>query len=244
MEKLENLKLFLFEHRLLLVVMLVITILFGIGGFYLYQNLAYSNSTSVDNNIFTQSSDVIVSDTQELLDEESCYITIDIKGEIKKPGVYQIKCNSRVQDVISLAGGITSKADTSVLNLSKKLIDEMVIIVYSKEQVSNFVAVKDEEKQKIELCQSQNEIQNDACIDDKTSSNNEIIGDTPVNNTISLNIASKEQLMTLPGIGESKADNIISYRDEIGSFKNIEELKNVKGIGDSIFEKIKANITI
>jgi len=101
-----------------------------------------------------------------------------------------------------------------------------------------------EEKKKIELCQSQNEIRNDACIVDSSLSDNETIGDTPVNNTISLNNASKEQLMTLPGIGESKANNIISYRDEIGSFKNIEELKNVKGIGDSIFEKIKANITI
>jgi len=171
-------------------------------------------------------------------------VTVDIKGEIKKPGIYKIKCNSRVQDVIFLAGGITSKADTSVLNLSKKLIDEMVIIVYSREQVSNFVVVKEEEKKKIELCQSQNEIRNDACIVDSSLSDNETIGDTPVNNTISLNNASKEQLMTLPGIGESKANNIISYRNEIGSFKSIEELKNVKGIGDSIFEKIKANITV
>jgi len=244
MEKLENFKTFLFEHRLLLVIVLFITILCGIGGFYLYQNLYHNKGVSVDTDVFTQSSEVIASDTQKLLDEESCYVTVDIKGEIKKPGIYKIKCNSRVQDVIFLAGGITSKADTSVLNLSKKLIDEMVIIVYSREQVSNFVVVKEEEKKKIELCQSQNEIRNDACIVDSSLSDNETIGDTPVNNTISLNNASKEQLMTLPGIGESKANNIISYRNEIGSFKSIEELKNVKGIGDSIFEKIKANITV
>jgi len=74
--------------------------------------------------------------------------------------------------------------------------------------------------------------------------NEDIIGDTPVNSLISINNATLEELMTLSGIGKTKAESIIKYRNENGGFKTLEELKNVKGIGDSTFEKIKANITL
>ena len=126
----------------------------------------------------------------------------------------------------------------------------MVIIVYSKDQVANFITTKEKEKEVEIACLNQSNMTNGACFteedlaDANNQSNTSEIGDTPVNNSISLNTATKEELMQLPGIGESKAELIIRYREENGSFQNIEEIKNIKGIGDSIFEKIKANITL
>ena len=133
-----------------------------------------------------------------------------------------------------MAGGLTENADTSVLNLSKKIEDEMVIIVYSKQEVIDFKKTKEIEKQVEEKCENSNEtLINGACIktEEKTS--------TKVN----INTASKEELMTLSGIGESKAEDIIKYREK-EQFITIEDIKKVSGIGDSLFAKIKENITV
>lgn len=161
---------------------------------------------------------------------------VDIKGEINSPGLYSIKKNSRVMDVIQLAGGITDQADTSVINLSKKIQDEMVIIIYSKVQVKNFEETKEVEKQIQEKCKQpeENSIKNDACIQT----------DTKISGKISINTATKEELMTLPGIGESKAKDIISYREKNGPFATIEDLAKVSGIGESTIANIKENITV
>lgn len=243
MEKLENVKLFLLEHRWVLIgVLLGIVIILG-GGFY-FNKAFQQEKMMIDSNPLIQKKDDVITNVGEIIEDSSCYVTVDIKGEVKVPGIYQVKCESRVQDAIYLAGGTTWKADTSVLNLSKKLVDEMVIVVYSKEQVANFVVTKEDESEKLGVCQNQIEIVNNACIDSDLVSDTEAIGDTPVNNTVSLNKATKEELMILPGVGESKAENIINYREENDGFKSIEEIKNVKGIGDSIFEKIKTNITV
>lgn len=144
----------------------------------------------------------------------------------------------RVIDVIELAGGLTNNADTSVINLSKKLKDEMVIIIYSKYQVKNFEATKEKEKVVEEKCirENENALKNDACINDNNSK------DTNTQSKININTASLEELQTLPGVGESKAKSIIEYREK-QKFKTIEDIKNVTGIGDSLFAKIKENIT-
>lgn len=165
-------------------------------------------------------------------------IMVDIKGEVVNPGIYTLDDNQRVIDVINMAGGITKNADTSVLNLSKKLKDEMVIIVYSYYEVKNFSYVKEVEKKVQTGCSKGiNDVENDACIEDDSSSEEE-------SSIISINTATKEELMTLTGIGEKKADDIIKYREENGEFTSIEDIKNVKGIGDSLFEKIKDYITL
>jgi competence protein ComEA len=248
MEKINELKMFLLEHKIWLIVGVIILFILGIGIYFIYPTI---NHEKEDENLLSSISKELESDDEQ---EESCQAMVDIKGEIKTPGLYHLECNNRVQDVIDLAGGLTTKADTSVLNLGKKITDEMVIIIYSKEQVANFTTTKEEENIKQEACQNNLNVENNACItsDDVVepniintdSSSSTVIGDTPVNNTISLNTATKEELMTLSGIGESKAESIILYREEHGGFKTIEEIKNIKGIGDSIFEKIKANITI
>ena len=145
--------------------------------------------------------------------------------------------NSVVIDVINEAGGLTDQADTSVINLSKKIIDEMVIIVYSKEEVQNFKKTKEIEEQVQNNCLQPEDtsLKNDACLTSIDSSSAI---------KLSINKATQEELMLLPGIGESKANDIIKYRTENNGFKSIEELKNIPGIGDSIFDKIKENITI
>ena len=145
----------------------------------------------------------------------------------------------RVIDAIELAGGLTNNADTSVINLSKKLTDEMVIIIYSKNQVKNFESTKEKEKVVQDKCIQENEnaLKNDACIvEEKTKDTNTIQG------KVNINTASLEELQTLPGVGESKAKSIIEYREK-QKFKTIEDIKNVTGIGDSLFAKIKENIT-
>ncbi len=172
--------------------------------------------------------------------ETEIYMQIDIKGEVKKPGIYAVKEGSRVIDVIRLAGDLTETADTSVLNLSKKVKDEMVIIIYSRDQVANFTITKDLEQHVQEKCQQPHDndsIKNDACMQENSSV-------VTAMESISINKASQEELMSLPGIGEAKAQAIINYREEHGAFKTIEEIKNVSGIGEEIFAKIKESITL
>ena len=161
---------------------------------------------------------------------------VDIKGEIINPGIYSLSSASRVIDVIEKAGGLTQNANTTVINLSKKIIDEMVIIIYSNEQVQNFSKTKEVEQQVQQYCvqPDNNALKNDACITESTNTSSKV----------SINNATLEQLQTLPGIGASKAQDIINYRTEHGQFQSIEDLKNISGIGDSIFAKIKDYITL
>ncbi|MDD6223586.1 MAG: helix-hairpin-helix domain-containing protein [bacterium] len=186
----------------------------------------------------------------EVVQDEEETVKVDIKGAVHSPGVVEVSIHSRVMDVIVAAGGVLDYADVSVLNLSKRVFDEMVIIVYTKDEVRNFVKVKEEEQVKQESCVIVEEkIVNHACIceniDDELANTTDQGKDSgSPNSIISLNNATLEELMTLPGIGESKAQAIISYRDSKGNFQTIEELKEVKGIGDSLFEDIKDRITV
>lgn len=155
-------------------------------------------------------------------------VTVDIKGAVLKPGIYTLDNNKRVFDAITIAGGLLDNSDTENINMSLKLTDEMVIIVPFKEEKQNNVEDK-------EHLNNGNNIENDAKVSNSKNTNNE---------KVSINKASKEDLMTLKGIGETKALAIINYRKEHGNFKSISELQNVKGIGKSIFEKIKDNIEL
>lgn len=190
--------------------------------------------------IYTESE--FVNEEQEKNIQE--FISVDIKGRVRKPGVYQIDKNldRRVSDVITMAGGLYNDADTTVTNLSKKLFDEMVIIIYSKNEVKEFTEVLKKEEVKNDACQNEC----DSCIDKEDISTNikDNQNDNNENNKlININTASKEELMTLTGIGESKALAIIDYRNKT-PFEKIEDIMNITGIKESAFEKIKDSITV
>lgn len=229
---------FTYRHKKeIILVCLGLVLLLVIGFVFIYKNFTVDDKE--DENIVLNTKNDTKKDEEE---EEEVYYQVDIKGEVINPGIYTVKEGSRVIDVIRLAGDLTEVADTSVLNLSKKVKDEMVIIVYSYDEVENFTATKEKEEIEQEACLSQNGIQNDACIKDSTddTSSSSVV----ISGKLSLNTATLDELMTLPGIGEAKAQAIIEYREEVGAFQNIEELKEVSGIGDAIFDQIKENITI
>lgn len=164
-------------------------------------------------------------------DKKEEYIYVDVKGAVKNPNVYKIIAGSRVMDVINVAGGLLKNANTTFINLSKELKDGDAIVVYTNEEIE-----KANKKDIIYVetpCVCE-EIKNDACY--KENENN--------NGKININTASVEDLMKLSGIGESKAKLIIEYRNNNGLFTNIDDIKKVNGISETLFNKIKENITI
>ena len=215
-----------------MIILIIVSIIVGLTIFYYQKNNKKEKKKEI---VEVEETDDLKIKEKDKEKEVEIEYKVDIKGAINLPGIYTMKSTSRVIDVINEAGGLTEAADTSVINLSKKIIDEMVIIIYTKEQVSNFSKVKETEKIIQDKCNQidENSLKNDACI--KTEE---------ITSKISINTATKEVLMTLQGIGESKANDIIKYREENGLFKNIEDIKNVPGIGDNLFAQIKEDITL
>lgn len=163
------------------------------------------------------------------------HLKVDVKGSVLTPGVYELNEGDRVIEAITAAGGTLEDSNLRYLNLSKRLTDQMTIYVYTNEEIKNYEASKVKiEYVEVPIPCNCPDNKNDACA---------FPSDTETNSLVSLNKASVEQLMTLSGIGDAKAKDIINYREQ-KPFETIEELKNVKGIGDSIFEKIKDKITI
>lgn len=228
---------FHYRYRKQIVIGLLIVIIIGsIGGFVIYKYQTLPKEKTIDT--------VKVQKIKKKKDEETIEkveeYMVDIKGEVNNPGIYKLKKGSRIIDVVGEAGGLTESADTSVINLSKKITDEMVIIIYSRQEVENWVATKQQEEylQKKCLLEEEGQVENNACIEEKIDPE-----EKQPSAMVNINTATKEELMTLPGIGETKAEAIISYRKKT-PFQKIEDLKNVSGIGDSTFEEIKSNITV
>lgn len=207
----------------------------------------YYRDNSIDTTSEKKLSVTLEEKKEEDNNEDLKTVFVDVKGAVNTPGVYEIDSDKRIIDAINLAGGLSNEADTINLNLSKRVTDEMYIIVYTKTEIYNYK--KDNGNKEIScasvecVCPNSN---NNGCITNNTNSTTSDIKEekNDSNLKISINSASKEELMKLSGIGESKADAIISYRNENGKFTSIDEIKNVSGIGDSIFEKIKDNIVL
>lgn len=213
-----------------------VTIVF-VGTYVYYENNSVSTSSAKKLTVTKNKDDENTSKT----------VFVDIKGAVNAPGVYELEEGKRIIDVINLAGGLSDDANTINLNLSKKLTDEMYVVVYTKNEIAEY---KKNNGNTNEIICASNECvcpdtNNDACISQggskNSTSNNASDG---IDGKVSINTAGLDELMKLSGIGESKANAIISYRQENGSFKTIEEIKNVSGIGDAVFEKIKDDITI
>lgn len=153
-------------------------------------------------------------------DETTQTVYIDIKGAVKHPGVYELQANDRIIDAIELAGGYRDDAVTEVINHAQKLVDEMVIYVPKIGEISE-----------------------DFNIGQVVSSSTTIISSSETEKKVNINLADEFELLTLPGIGPSKAQAILSYREEIGKFQSIDDLKNVSGIGEKTFENLKDYIS-
>ncbi len=224
----------LFHHQIMIGLISLLIISYSI---LIYQ---YENKIK---NISKKNEAVPIIKLENVKQEDEQYYYVDIKGAVLNPSVYKVKENARVMDVITLAGGLIEEANTSVLNLSKKVTDEMVIIIYTNEEIKTFVEKGNTKEEIIKYvekeCKCPEPKLNGACINnnDDNEESNQIT-------KVSINTASKEELMTLSGIGESKAKAIIDYRDINGLFSSVDDIKNVTGIGDSVFDKIKDYITI
>ena len=162
-------------------------------------------------------------------EEKPTQVVVDIKGEVNSPGVYEMLSEDRVIDVITKAGGLKETADTTLINLSKKVSDAMVIIVYSKDDVK-----EREEQNEPKVIE---DLSNDALIEERSDER------SSTTSLVNINEATLEELQTLSGIGEAKARSIIEYRNQNGPFKALEDLMEISGIGEAIFAKIKENIT-
>lgn len=246
---------FIKEKWMLLLSLIGNVILLGglIVFIYLYFNY---DCNCTCNDLELEKENLEVENVQEEIQEKSFFV--EIKGAVQNPNVYEVTNNNIINDVITMAGGLTKDAYTDNINLSKKLVDEMVIYIYqkkdfnkesSKEKVDNVcvcpdyditICTKDNQS---EIIPSDTEEKNN--IQDNISSNDTNTNvDNSLKKKININLATIDDLKTLTGIGDAKAQKIIEYRQLNNGFKSIEEIKNVSGIGDSIYAKIKDDITI
>lgn len=182
------------------------------------QNSLITETTMMSETVITTDSeqDTLKSDSQEKW-------FVDIKGAIKFPGIYPVETDMRIFDVIELAGGLSEEADRNQVNLAEHVRDQMVI--YIPKVGENLVEVM---------------------LPTKTSTSHHDSGHAQAENEtlVNINTATAQELQTLSGIGEKKAEAIITYRETNGSFQTIDDLKKVKGIGEKTFDSLKESITI
>ena len=158
-----------------------------------------------------------IDEENEVLEE----IVVHVTGEVNKPGIVVLKSNSRIADAINKAGGATKEADLNQINLAYILEDGQKIYIPNKNE----------------------KIDEDEYI---TEGNRNNIGNnnSKEGEKVNINEAMQTELEELPGIGPSLASRIIEYREQNGDFKKIEELQNVKGIGDAKYNDIKDKVTV
>ncbi len=217
-----------------------------------------------------------IEDNNKTLDE----FYVEIKGAVNNPGVYKVNSDNIINDVITMADGFTNDAFTDNINLSKKVSKELVVFIYTKDEVQkdkkevvkkvetkcvcptyDITICTDELKSEIvpeeeknentnktpSVSENNNDNGNNSNLSNTPSSdsqNKEEVVDNNLNKKVNINLATKSELMKLNGIGESKAQKIIDYRNKNGLFKSIEDIKKVSGIGDAIYGKIKDYITV
>lgn len=175
------------------------------------------------------------------IEEAIKYITVDIKGEVKSPGVYKIEEGKRVIDAINASGGLTKKAVTKYINLSKVLKDEDVIIINNISELEKIEDKKNIEEIKINNKSNISVKESDVITNDKSDIVKE--SDSNKNTIVNINTCTLEELLSINGIGESKAKSIIEYRENVGLFTSKEDIMKVSGIGNSLYDKIKDYIT-
>lgn len=236
-----------------IIVIIVTIILAGVGYF------AYATETEKQNE-----TNLEIAETEEKQEDEKENkeekIIVHLSGAVEKEGIIELSENSRIADAIEKAGGIKENACIDEINLAYKLEDGMKIYIptkeeYQKQQEENKQLIQTEisgnSNSNIQESHKQNETTSSVTAKNTGKTNSGGISNTGAssNNTekqgkININTASQTELETLPGIGPSTALKIVNYRKEKGKFKKIEDIKEVSGIGDSKYNKIKDLITI
>ncbi|MGM0713079.1 helix-hairpin-helix domain-containing protein [Brevibacillus parabrevis] len=154
---------------------------------------------------------------------------VDVKGKVKKPGLYRFAPGKRVADAIEEAGGALPQADLDQINLAQPLADGTALIIPAKGSsgTSPLPGVG---------------LSSPASVQVGGNGTPSAGSSKQPGRTVNLNSATVQELMTLPGIGESRAAAILEYRTQVGRFRSVDELKKVSGIGAKMFEKIKEHI--
>ena len=187
-----------------------------------------SDSVSVLKNQETEEEDNIRQ--EEVLEEESVsepqIIYVDVCGAVKEPGVYELPRGSRVFQAIEKAGGFLEDAQQNLINQAEYLTDGQQIHIYTKEEAEKM-----------------RESGTGGMSDQEFFSQN-VSKEQTTDGKININQADKTMLMTLSGIGETRAEAIVAYRQKNGGFSTIEELMQVEGIKEKTYEKLKDKITV
>lgn len=186
------------------VIAVVLLLLVAVGGLLPKKEEAVEESEAVVTTVLAEKMEE--STTLEAV------IFVDIKGEVKKPGVYQMKVGDRVRDAIDAAGGLTAEADSQKVNLAQRVEDQMVIVVPKVGEEAEAIPAGATSKEPSK------------------------------EGKVNINTATVEELKTLKGVGEKKAEAIIEYRKKNGSFKTKEDLMKVRGIGKKLFESFEERI--
>ena len=206
---------FLKQRKIIIIIAILVIILLG-WKYYDSKNYEEVNSQEILNSNTKKEN--------KSSDEEEEMMAVHITGEVKKSGVVKIKEGSRIEDIIKAAGGLTENADITNVNLAFVVEDGMKIRIPSvnEEKTDEDYITEDSGKGVI-------------MTDENTSTSSSVIN---------INTASESELEQLPGIGPSISSRIVEYRNKNGKFKSIEDIKNVTGIGDSKFDKIKSLIRV
>ncbi len=193
----------------------------GIGEDARYE-ISTSEDTENDGDIKKENSELNKKSEETNIDNKE--VTVYISGAVKNEGVVTMSSEDRLSDAIKVMGGVVEGADMNMINLAEKLVDgKHYIIPKVGEEIPNDINANSNTSQ-----------------GQKTNNQEEM----STGSLININTATVEQLDELPGVGEATANKIINYREENGGFKSIEDLKNVKGIGEKKFEDMKDNICV
>jgi competence protein ComEA len=200
--------------------MITVAMAFVAGGIYFFSQQGEDPADTED--IFSVTAkEAEMEQSVNESDAEPEIIKVDVKGAVKSPGIFTAQAGDRVIDLISSAGSFTEKADTDKVNFAQIIEDQMVIYVPE---------IGEEDKGNLENIQVGT---SGAAVTKGTSGG-----------LVNLNTATQEDLQTLTGIGPSKADAILEYRETVGKFKEVDELKQVTGIGDKTFERLRDSISV
>ena len=204
----------------------VIVISIGVYGFFSMQK--QNTVLNLNEMLVEENREEVNQEIDEVKEKEEVgNIVVHITGAVKNKGILRLPEGSRISDAIEAAGGETKEADLDSINLAYTLEDGQKIYIPSQEDKEN-----NEQKQYITT---------ESGDTTNIKENSKIEGE---NEKVNINTANQSELETLPGIGPSLASRIIEYREQNGKFNTIEELKNVKGIGDAKFEDLKNSATI